>query len=95
MRHVERWLQARNRVVRAVWRLLVSPILLILALRKPFQAFAESVGNEVWPWVLAWSGWRVRKGTLEVWQVPPYLAFCASLPARLPWMAARAWWKQE
>ena len=58
VRHVERWLQARSQVVRVVWRIIFSPILLLMALRKPLTEFYEAVGNEVWPWVLAWSGWQ-------------------------------------
>ena len=35
--------------------------------------------------LLAWSGWRVQLGTLEIHQVPAYMTWAAALPAR--WLA--------
>ena len=88
----ERWLREQGAVVRLVWSFLLAPILLLKGLATPLKKFHHAVAAEMWPWLLAWSGWHVQLGMLEVWEVPAFMVFCAALPARIPARALKAWW---
>jgi hypothetical protein len=85
VRAFERWLLARRAYIRFVWRFVLAPIFVVKGLQKPFLGFYKAVAAECYPWLLAWSGWRVQLGTLELHQVPAYMTWAAALPAR--WLA--------
>ena len=85
VRAFEHWLLARRAYIRFVWRFVLAPIFVVKGLQKPLLGFYKAVAAECYPWLLAWSGWRVQLGTLEIHQVPAYMTWAAALPAR--WLA--------
>ena len=85
VRAFEHWLLERRAYIRFVWRFVLAPIFVVKGLQKPLLGFYKAVAAECYPWLLAWSGWRVQLGTLEIHQVPAYMTWAAALPAR--WLA--------
>ena len=74
---------------------MLAPLLVLISLRGPLTAFYQAFAAELWPWLLAWSGWRCQCGTLEVKQIPAYMTGAAALPARLPARWFWAWWAEH